>query len=109
MTDTQIRDWKRERDIARAIPDDKSRTEALQKVYDHRDDMMMECIAHQSDRVKEIMKDHNAMVQTHKQYLKEKAELRGVQKFLVYLKYVATIGGSGGIGALLFKYLGSTN
>lgn len=104
MTEKQIRDWKRERDIARAIADDESREKALQEVYDHKDDMIMECIAHQSDRVKLIMKDHDAMVHTHKMYLKEHAEMQGVKKALGWVKYILAIGGSGGAGAAIMKF-----
>ena len=57
MTDEQIEQWKRERDIARAIEDDKDRSIALQKVYDHRDEMQMRCICHQSRRQKEMIGD----------------------------------------------------
>lgn len=57
MTDEQIEQWKRERDIARAIEDDKDRSVALQKVYDHRDEMQMRCICHQSRRQKEMVED----------------------------------------------------
>lgn len=52
MTDAQIKQWKVERDIARAIKDEEERKKALEKVYDHRDDLQMECIQHQADRIK---------------------------------------------------------
>ena len=57
MTAEQIEQWKRERDIARAIQDHTERTIALEKVYDHRDDMQMECIQHQADRIKAGLKN----------------------------------------------------
>ena len=57
MTAEQIKQWKRERDIARAISDPKERDIALGKVYDHRDDMMMECIQHQAERVKKSLEN----------------------------------------------------
>ena len=57
MTAEQIEQWKRERDIARAISDPKERDIALGKVYDHRDDMMMECIQHQAERVKKSLEN----------------------------------------------------
>ena len=68
MTDEQIKAWKHERDMARAIVNEEDRQVALQKCYDNRDEMMMTCIAHQGDRVKLIMKDHNDMVQSHKTF-----------------------------------------
>lgn len=57
MTDEQIAAWKVERDIARGISDENERSKALQKVYDHRDEMQMTCIAHQSRRQKEMIGD----------------------------------------------------
>lgn len=54
MTDSQIAQWKTERDIAREIRDPEDRRRALEKVYDHRDEMQMECIAHQSARSKRL-------------------------------------------------------
>lgn len=105
MTDEQIKNWKRERDIAREIADEDSRKKALEQVYDHRDEMMMECIAHQSNRVKEIMKDHADMLKSHKQYQEERAEMRGIKKALNMMKWIAAVGGSGGIGAAIMKIL----
>lgn len=55
MTDEQIAAWKTERSIARGIKDPEERRIALEKVYDHRDEMQMTCIAHQSGRVKELL------------------------------------------------------
>lgn len=54
MTDEDVRNWEIERDIARSIQDPDDRRKACEKVYDHRDRLMMTCIAHQSGRVKEI-------------------------------------------------------
>jgi hypothetical protein len=109
MTEKQIKDWKVERDIARAIKDEDDRRIAVQKVYDHRDDMMMECIAHQSNRVKEIMKDHADMVKSHLQYKEECAERRGAKKMLAIIKWLIAIAGSGTGGAYLMKFLEATN
>lgn len=105
MTEDQIEQWKKERDIARAISDDASRGVALQEVYDHRDDMMMECIAHQSDRVKMILKDHDAMVESHKIFCRERAERAGAKKLLDIIKYVLAMLLSGGGGAALMNAL----
>lgn len=57
MTDEQIESWRVEREIARSISDPDERNKALQKVYDHRDEMQMTCIAHQSMRQKEMIVD----------------------------------------------------
>lgn len=57
MTDEQILQWKKERDIARAIADEASRKVALEKVYDHRDEMQMTCICHQARRQKEMAEE----------------------------------------------------
>lgn len=69
---------------------------------------MMDCQAKTADRVKEmytvvtdIKRDHTAMFQSHQQYQTERAERRGAQKMLTLLKYLAVIGGSGTLGALL--------
>lgn len=110
MTDDQIKDWKHERNMARAIKNDADRAVALQDCYDHRDEMMMTCIAHQSKRVKIIMEDHDAMVESHKMYqaqlLKEKGEKEGYKKIIAFFKWLAALGGSGGVGAILANFVG---
>lgn len=69
---------------------------------------MMDCQAKTADRVKEmyavmadISRDHGAMLKSHMEYQTERAERRGAQKMLTLLKYLAVIGGSGTIGAVL--------
>lgn len=109
MTEEQIKNWKTERNIARAIKDEESRSIALRAVYDHRDDMMMECIAHQSSRVKEIMKDHADMVESHLIYREELAERKGAKKMLAIIKWFIAIFGSGGIGAGVLKIIQEMN
>lgn len=110
MTDEQIKAWKHERDMARAIVNEQDRQNALQKCYDNRDEMMMTCIAHQSDRVKLIMKDHNDMVQSHKTFqamlAQEKNEKEVYKKILVVVKWIVALGGGGGIGAAITSFLG---
>ena len=110
MTDDQIKQWKYERDMARAIHNKEDRDKALRKCYDNRDDMMMTCIAHQGDRVKHIMKDHNDMVMSHKEYqeelLKRKLQEKNVNKIMTIIKYAATIIGSTGLGAVVMKWIG---
>lgn len=110
MTDEQIKAWKHERDMARAIQSESDRQVALQKCYDNRDEMMMTCIAHQGDRVKLIMKDHNDMVQSHKAFqamlTKEKNEKEVYKKILSAVKWIAALGGGGGIGAAITKLIG---
>lgn len=117
MTDEQIKAWKVERDMARAIDNENDRNKALQTAYDHRDEMMMTCIAHQSKRVKDqgkqiegIMQHHNAMVQSHKTFqamlAQEKHEKEAYKKVLVLVKWLAALGGGGGIGAAITKFLG---
>lgn len=114
MTDDQIKAWKVERDMARAIENENDRNKALQTAYDHRDEMMMTCIAHQSKRVKDqgsqidnIMQHHNAMVQSHKTFqamlTKEKNEKDFLKKVLSAIKWIVAIFGSGGIGAFLMS------
>lgn len=104
MTDNQITQWQTERDIARAIKDPEERRNALEKVYDHRDEMQMKCIAHQSGRVKDLLSD----VATIKAELKpiksqynelevKKIEARGFIKAVKVLKWVGAIGGGAGI------------
>jgi hypothetical protein len=117
MTDDQINAWKVERDMARAIENEADRNKALQTAYDHRDEMMMTCIAHQSGRVKaqgkqieDIMQHHNAMVQSHKTFqamlAQEKHEKEVYKKVLAVVKWLAALGGGGGIGAAITKFLG---
>lgn len=110
MTDEDIKKWIQTRDAARAVEHEPDRTILLQKVYDDKDDMIMKCIAHQSDRVKHILVDHNDMVQSHKKYqeelLQRKLQEKNVNKIFTIVKYGATILGSTGLGALLMKYIG---
>lgn len=110
MTDEQIKSWKHERDMARAILNEADRQVALQKCYDNRDEMMMTCIAHQGDRIKLIMKDHNAMVESHKAFqamlMKEKGEKEVYKKILLAIKWLAVLGGGGGIGAVITRFVG---
>lgn len=117
MTDEQIKAWKVERDMARAIESESDRNKALQTAYDHRDEMLMTCIAHQSGRVKaqgkqieDIMQHHNAMVQSHKTFqamlAAEKNEKEVYKKMLAAVKWLAALGGGGGIGAAIMKVLG---
>lgn len=117
MTDEQIAQWMVERDMARAIENEADRNKALQTAYDHRDEMMMTCIAHQSKRVKnqglqieDIMQHHNAMVQSHKTFqamlTKEKNEKEVYKKILSVVKWIAALGGGGGIGAAVTKLSG---
>lgn len=117
MTDEQIKAWKVERDMARAIVNESDREIALQKCYDHRDEMMMTCIAHQSGRVKEqgakiseIMEHHNAMVKSHKTFqqmlAKEKGEKECYRKILAVLKWLAALSGGGGLGAVITSMIG---
>ena len=108
MTDQQIEQWKREREIARAIEDPHSREVALQQVYDHKDDMMMECIAHQSNRLKEVEKKVNAIEidlpqlrQTAREWHNVKIETRGAKILWKILKLVASAGG----GMVIMKVL----
>lgn len=116
MTDEQIKAWKVERDIARAIENESDRNKALQTAYDHRDEMLMTCIAHQSERVKAqgvridgIMQHHNAMVQSHQTFqamlAKEKGEKEFLRKILSVIKWLAALGGGGGIGAVITRII----
>ena len=112
MNDAQIAQWMVERDMARAIENESDRNKALQTAYDNRDEMMMTCFAHQSQRVKDqgaqidnIMQHHNAMVQSHKTFqtmlAKEKGEKEFLKKILSAIKWIVAVFGSGGLGALL--------
>ncbi len=117
MTDKDISDWIFKRDLARAIENQKDREIALQKIYDDKDSMMMTCIAHQSKRGKEqgekideIMRHHNAMVQSHQTFqqmlTKEQGEKEGYKKILNALKWLVALGGGGGVGAVITKFFG---
>lgn len=123
MTSEQIANWKRERDIARAIADPVERERAFTKVYDHRDDMQMECIQHQADRIKtgltndaildrelkalktdvgEIRKELKPLKESDREFREAKIEARGMKRLLNWLRYIVAAGG----GALLLKLLG---
>lgn len=108
MTDEQIKAWKHERDMARAIVDETDREIALQKCYDNRDEMMMTCIAHQGDRIKLILKDHGAMVQSHEEFqemlAQERHEKEAYKKVLAVVKWLIALGGAGGVGAAIAKF-----
>ena len=117
MTDEQIKAWKHERDMARAIENEADRNKALQTAYDHRDEMLMTCISHQSVRVKtqgkqidDIMQHHNAMVQSHKTFqsmlAQERCEKEMYKKILAVVKWIAALGGGGGIGAVITSIIG---
>ena len=117
MTDEQIAAWMEERDMARGIENEADRNVALQKCYDHRDKMMMTCIAHQSKRGKEqgakideIMQHHNAMVQSHKTFqsmlAQEKCEKEMYKKVLNAIKWISALCGGGGIGAIITSIIG---
>lgn len=73
---------------------------------------IMECQYKTSDRVKhmvkdiaEIMKDHGSMLKSHLQYQEDRAERRGATKMLQLIKWLVAVGGSGGVGAALMKFL----
>lgn len=101
MTDEDVKNWEIERDIARAIKDPEDRRRACEKVYDHRDFLMMTCIAHQSGRVKEIKERQGAIeekvdslgsrivpLEKHKKKADENAlKLDGVKIAFSILKY----------------------
>lgn len=120
MTEEQIRNWKVERDIARSIKDENERRAALEKVYDHRDEMQMECIAHQSDRVKaikanleamkveisDVKKDLRPCVETDKEYRIQKERIKGAKAMLMILKWIVVAGGGAFVMRLIQSYPG---
>lgn len=120
MTAKQIEDWKVERDIARDSGDPK----LIQRAYDHRDDMMMECIQHQADRIKksldnddkinakldkfeeQVKKDEERIVPLEKmktEFNEMKLKAQGMKLLWDILKIVVGAGG----GAFLMKMLGA--
>lgn len=122
MTAAQIEQWKRERDIARAIQDPRERAIALEKVYDHRDDMQLECIQHQADRIKTSLQNDQVLSQkidkidgrvakvegdmkplkeTDKDYRAWKLRAQGAKMMWKALRYAAAIGGSSAVTYLL--------
>ena len=123
MTAKQIADWRVERDIAR----ESGRKDLIDKAYDHRDDMMMECIQHQADRMKQglandakfeqqlskmdtrlikIEDEMPSLQETAKDYKEKiliaKGAQGGIKVFITILKYVAAAGG----GAAILKMFG---
>ena len=119
MTDEQREQWRRERDIARQIPDQLSRDAALMKVYDHRDDLMMECIAHQGARGKlalekidkldgrvGVIEEKVAPLEaTAKDYRENKIRGEGMIILWRLIRYAVACGG----GALLVKLAAAAN
>jgi len=124
MTAEQIKNWMKERDIARAISDSAEREKALEAVYDHKDDMMLECIQHQADRVKiglandalldaEIkglkgavngLRDElKPLKESDKDYRQWKLKIQGGILLWKILKYLV----AGGCGAALLRLLQS--
>lgn len=108
MTDEQICQWKVERDIARGIKDSEERRIALEKVYDHRDEMQMTCIAHQSMRQKKLVNDVEELKEKiaplqkdHEEYQQKKAEAKGAIKLLRILKWTAIAFGGAGVMKLV--------
>lgn len=108
MTDEQIQQWKVERDIARGIKDPDERHAALEKVYDHRDEMQMTCIAHQSMRQKKLVADVEdlkakiaPLQKDHEEYQQKKAEAKGAIKLLHVLKWAAVAFSGAGVMKLI--------
>ena len=118
MNDAQIAQWKRERDIAREIKDPEERRKALEKVYDHRDEMQMQCIAHQAERIKvglandaildrniksvaadlaKLKEEVKPLKETDKEFRENKLRLQGAKILWKLLKYVAAMGGGAAI------------
>ena len=56
------------------------------------------------------MKDHNDMVQSHKTFQqmlsREKNEKEVYAKILNILKWIVALGGGGGVGAAITKFIG---
>lgn len=111
MTAEQIQQWKVERDIARRAKN----PELLQTAYDHRDDMMMECIQHQADRVKlglqndaemaseirDIKTELKPLKATEREYREDKLKAQGMIILWRILRYLA----AGGMGAAVLQVL----
>lgn len=105
MTDEQIEQWKVERDIARRS----EKSDLIQAAYDHRDEMMMTCIAHQSSRQKTLIADVAALKEDVKPLKADHAELiagkerrKGFMMAIKLAKYLV----ASGLGAALMKFLG---
>jgi len=116
MTQSEIEQWKRERDMALRIEDPANREAALRDVYNHRDDLMMTCIQHQADRIKTVLADSISMKadiskikeemkplkESDKDYREAKIEARGMARLITWAKYAVAMGG----GAAILKLLG---
>lgn len=118
MTEEDVKNWKVERDIARQS----GNPELLQIAYDHRDDLMMNCIQRQADRVKALI-DHKRTVDTElkevkntvsaictkldehslvvEEVKKDKIKGQGIILALKILGWISAAGGSGAIGWIL--------
>lgn len=116
MTLEQIRNWRRERDIARQIGDEESRKIALQKVYDHRDDLQMESISEQmrkiqvaldNDRLLDArLKKVEKVIEPMRKHINEvrdwKLRVDGAKIFVTLMKYAVALGA----GGVVAKYFG---
>ena len=122
MTAHEIEQWKQSRDIARLIQDPEERSKAMDRVYDMRDDLQMECIQHQSDRIKmtlknaedlneeikgikvdiaEMKQDMKPCIESDKDYREWKMKIQGGVIMWKILKYLLAAGG----GGLLIRFL----
>lgn len=123
MTEQQIKDWEVERDIARKSGD----PELVQKAYDHKDEMLMRCIAHQSDRVKSIKTDIETVkgtvsslktviggvqedlkpcMESDKEFRAQKERLKGAKMALSILKWIVVAGGGATVMKLIESFPG---
>lgn len=119
MTDQQIEDWKKERDIARAIVDPASREVALEKVYDHRDEMQMRCICHQAQRQKEMaiaiaaskrdIDDLKSEIIPLKALNRRAGQWRERVKGAAFLWRLLAVLGAAGFGAVILRLFNITN
>lgn len=109
MTDEQIAQWIVERDIARKS----GNPELIQQAMDHKDSLLMTCIAHQSDRVKSIKRDVETMKddievvkkdlipckESDAAFRKARERAKGFQLAIQVAKWIVAAGG----GALLVE------
>ena len=119
MTDQQIEDRKKERDIARAIVDPVSREVALEKVYDHRDEMQMRCICHQAQRQKEMaiaitnskrdIEDLKSEIIPLKALHRRAGQWRERVKGAAFLWRFLALLGAAGFGAVILRLFNATN
>lgn len=126
MTEEQVNKWIKRRNDAKRIEDPVARSQALDLVYELRDEMQLDCFRKQADRIKkslendaqlarelrdvkadvdDIKQELPAFRETDRDYRQKKERTKGAIFALRALDYIFRLAGAGGIGAALYQLL----